>query len=69
LRDSEDFEVVKNKLKITFGRDTPCIAFLQGNICRRELMVEIDGVRVTPSLRRPDGIPPAGQPEPTQAVT
>jgi chorismate lyase/3-hydroxybenzoate synthase len=69
LRDSEDFEVVKSKLKNTFGRDAPCMAFLQGNICRRELMVEIDGVRVTAPLRRPGGIPPVGQPEPKQALT
>jgi chorismate lyase/3-hydroxybenzoate synthase len=69
LRDPEDFAVVKSKLKNTFGRDAPCIAFLQGNICRRELMVEIDGVGVTAALHSPGCVSPAGQPEPTQAVT
>jgi chorismate lyase/3-hydroxybenzoate synthase len=68
VRDPEDFAVVKSKLKNTFGRDAPCIAFLQGYICRRELMVEIDGVRVTAALLRPGCIPPAGQPEPNQVV-
>ena len=47
LRNPEDFAVVKSKLKDTFCRNAPRMAFLQGYICRRELMVEIDGVRVT----------------------
>jgi chorismate lyase / 3-hydroxybenzoate synthase len=47
LRDPEDFTIVANKLKSAFGGDPPRMAFLHGCICRRELMVEIDGVRVT----------------------
>jgi len=47
LRNREDFGIVESKLKDTFSGDAPCMAFLQGYICRRELMVEIDGVRVT----------------------
>ena len=47
VRNPEDFAVVRSKLKSSFGRDAPRMAFLQGYICRRELMVEIDGIRVT----------------------
>jgi chorismate lyase/3-hydroxybenzoate synthase len=47
VRDPEDLAVVRGKVTGRFGRGTPSIAFMQGYICRRELMVEIDGVRVT----------------------
>jgi chorismate lyase/3-hydroxybenzoate synthase len=46
VREPEDLAVVKSKLTGRFGRSAPSVAFVQGCICRRELMVEIDGVRV-----------------------
>jgi len=46
LRDPNDFENVSNKLEAALGCSGRRVAFLQGNICRRELMVEIDGVKI-----------------------
>lgn len=48
LRNCEDVEVVGRKLRKAFGRSGPAVIYLQGSICRRELMVEIDGASVTP---------------------
>lgn len=47
LRNPEDLELVAGKLKNALGCNEPRIVFLHGFICRRELMVEIDGARVT----------------------
>lgn len=46
VRDPEDFAVVRSKLSGRFAQGKPSLAFVQGYICRRELMVEIDGVGV-----------------------
>jgi len=46
LREPGDYGKVADKLKQKLGLDRAHIAFLRGDICRRELMVEIDGVRV-----------------------
>lgn len=47
LRDPEDYERVAQELDRAFGAHAPSVIFLHGLICRRELMVEIDGARVT----------------------
>lgn len=47
LRDPDDYERVAQKLDRAFGPCAPSVIFLHGFICRRELMVEIDGARVT----------------------
>jgi len=46
LRDPGDLSLVAGKLTDRFGIDDDRVVFLRGNICRRELLVEIDGVRV-----------------------
>lgn len=46
LRDPADKAIVARKLEDKFGIQEDRVAFLQGNICRRELLIEIDGVRV-----------------------
>lgn len=46
LRDPGDYLQIASKLKDYLGPGADQVAFLHGNICRRELMVEIDGVRV-----------------------
>ena len=46
LRNPGDYLPVAARLKDYLGPGAGQIAFLQGDICRRELMVEIDGVRV-----------------------
>lgn len=46
LRDPNDYLAVADKLRTRLGPGADQIVFLHGNICRRELMVEIDGVRV-----------------------
>ncbi len=46
LRDPKDFETVSRKLETALGCSSRRVAFLQGNICRRELVVEIDGVKI-----------------------
>lgn len=46
LRDPDDIEVVAEKIEAQFGLHRDQIAFLRGNICRSELLIEIDGVRV-----------------------
>jgi chorismate lyase / 3-hydroxybenzoate synthase len=53
LRSSEDLELVARKLRKAFGRSSLAVIYLQGSICRRELVVEIDGATVTKNLRRP----------------
>jgi len=46
LRDPNDYLLIAEKLKDRLGPGADQVAFLQGDICRRELMVEIDGIRV-----------------------
>ncbi len=46
LRDPDDITVIASKLEAQLGLCNDQLAFLQGNICRRELVVEIDGIRV-----------------------
>jgi chorismate lyase/3-hydroxybenzoate synthase len=46
LRDPADYSLVVQHFKKTLGRDTRNVSFLQGDICRRELMIEIDGVKI-----------------------
>lgn len=46
LRDSGDRDFVAGQLQKLLGSIESNVVFLHGNICRRELMVEIDGVRV-----------------------
>jgi len=46
LRESEDMDFVARQLKEVFGDIEPNLVFLNADICRRELMVEIDGVKV-----------------------
>ncbi len=46
LRDPNDREFVARKLSEWFGSVKSNVVFLHAHICRRELMVEIDGVRI-----------------------
>jgi len=46
LRNPADYSHVVQNFKKTLGRDTRNVSFLQGDICRRELMIEIDGVKI-----------------------
>ncbi|MCH8248608.1 MAG: hypothetical protein IH913_03265 [Proteobacteria bacterium] len=46
LRNPADITIVASKLESELGLGSDRVAFLHGNICRRELMIEIDGVRV-----------------------
>lgn len=46
LRNAGDYLAVANNLRDRLGPGASRIAFLHGEICRRELMVEIDGIRV-----------------------
>ena len=46
LRSPEDYAVVAEKLRGRLGPGADQIAFLRGDICRRELLLEIDGVRL-----------------------
>jgi chorismate lyase / 3-hydroxybenzoate synthase len=46
LRNAEDLEVVAATLRETLMLDSQRVVYLHGNICRRELLVEIDGVRI-----------------------
>jgi chorismate lyase/3-hydroxybenzoate synthase len=46
LRDPRDVERVATKLKAESGLQDDQVAYLQGDICRRELLIEIEGVRV-----------------------
>lgn len=45
LRDRRDLDVVAAKLKEVLGSASRNIVFLNADICRRELMVEIDGAK------------------------
>lgn len=47
LRDVDDYESVKDKLLSDSQFDRRQLVFLRGDICRRELLVELDGVRVS----------------------
>ncbi len=46
LRNPGDYLQIATRLKDYLGLGADQIAFLHGNICRRELLVEIDGIRV-----------------------
>jgi chorismate lyase/3-hydroxybenzoate synthase len=45
LRDSSDLDEVKARLREHLGKIDDNVVFLRADICRRELMLEIDGVR------------------------
>ena len=47
VRDGNDVETIGNAIQAKLSIDPSRMIFLSGNICRRELMVEIDGVKVT----------------------
>ena len=46
LRDPDDVKLVAEKIETHLGFTRKQVAFLRGDICRRELVIEIDGVRV-----------------------
>jgi len=46
LRDADDLDFVANELGKSIGNIESNVAFLNADICRRELVIEIDGVRV-----------------------
>lgn len=46
LRNPEDVGVVSERLKAELEHSSDRVAYLHSNICRRELVIEIDGVRV-----------------------
>jgi len=46
LRDANDLDFVANELAKSIGNIESNVAFLNAHICRRELVIEIDGVRV-----------------------
>lgn len=46
MREPGDIESVATKLQSQLGVDRDDIVFLRGDICRSELLIEIDGVRV-----------------------
>lgn len=46
LRNPGDYLPIASRLKDYLGPGADQVAFLHGDICRRELLVEIDGVRV-----------------------
>ena len=46
LRNPDDISAVEGKIEAELGLQRSQLAYLQGNICRRELLIEIDGVRV-----------------------
>lgn len=47
LRDPADYQAAVKRIEQHFGISHRQIAYLHGIICRRELMIEIDGVKVT----------------------
>jgi len=46
LRNTKDYEFVSQGLEKSLGKCNHKVTFLHASICRRELMVEIDGVKV-----------------------
>ena len=46
LRNPDDYPLIADRLKSRLGPSADQISYLHGNICRRELMIEIDGVHV-----------------------
>jgi chorismate lyase/3-hydroxybenzoate synthase len=46
LRNPEDVGIVSERLKAELEHSSDRVAYLHGDICRRELVIEIDGVRV-----------------------
>lgn len=51
LRDPADYPEAVKRIEQHFGIRHRKIAYLHGIICRRELMIEIDGVKVTAAVR------------------
>lgn len=49
LRDPEDYALAVERIEQHFGISHEHVAYLHGIICRRELMIEIDGVKATQS--------------------
>ena len=47
LRQAEDLPFVLHQFHEVLGRDTTNVSFLLGDICRDELMIEIDGLKLT----------------------
>ena len=46
LRDPGDLDFVLKQFHEALGRDTTNVSFLKGDICRDELMIEIDGLKL-----------------------
>ena len=46
LRDGSEFERVRKEIASTFAMPESAIIYLEGEICRRELMIEIEGCSV-----------------------
>lgn len=46
LRNPEDVGIVSERLRAELGHSSDRVVYLHGDICRRELVIEIDGVRV-----------------------
>ena len=46
LRDADDLDFVASELVKSIGNIESNVAFLNADICRRELVIEIDGVQV-----------------------
>lgn len=49
LRDPADYELAVERIEQHFGINHEQVAYLHGIVCRRELMIEIDGVKVAQS--------------------
>lgn len=46
IRDPSELACVESQIRRKFNRSTRNIAFLHGDICRKELEIEIDGLRI-----------------------
>lgn len=49
LRDPADYPLAVERIEQHFGISHEQVAYLHGIVCRRELMIEIDGVKVAPN--------------------
>jgi chorismate lyase / 3-hydroxybenzoate synthase len=47
LRDPSDIKIIRERLRNALDLHDANVVYLRGSICRRELMVEIDGVAIT----------------------
>jgi len=52
IRRPSDFDAVRNALTQRLGTSTVCL-YLQAEICRAELLLEIEGVALQPTVSRP----------------